>query len=356
MFIKKKIQKGRLNNINVFYWTFISLLLYNSIILLRYKITGFWINDFQLYQFAFTYQDCGFITRGIIPSIVLALKLAPIPFLYILCNVFIVFYVLLIYHIINLYNIENRLFFLISFLFLFFGIPHFALDALRLDIILQVITMLVFVLLHQNKILITLFITIIGLLIHEGVYFLLIPMFFLKMQGRNKWIYSILLTAFFLFVVLMANKITKEQAIHLAATNVGMYNVAETYYIPQVSSAKDNVFHVFKTYKMQYALLYMLVYLIVLYKSFRNLFNKPIFEYRWLCLFPLFICLVAADWFRWICFVYFITMLYAVVYDCYDKKILKNFIILTIMLGIPIAIGIKYGVVPIIVHFFSKII
>lgn len=349
--------KNVLNKIEKNVWATISLgiILYNFIIILRYYLTGFWLNDFHLYQFAFTYQDCGFITRGLVSSLVAYFNLRPIVFLYILCNISLIIYIYLIYYIINMHNIENKYLFLIGFLFLFFGIPHFALDALRLDIILQALVLLVFVLLHNKKILSVMFICILGMLIHEGIYFLLVPIFFLKIEGNKRWYLSILISIIFLAVVLSANKITKEQAIELAATKIGMFHVPETYYIPQVSSATDNALHVFKTYKMQYAFIFLIIYLTVLFVSFKNIFRISIKEMRWLCLFPILICLVAADWFRWICFVYFITMLYVLVYDKFTIKTFKNFAFLTIILGIPIGINIKYGILPTFIQFLSKL-
>ncbi|HNB38188.1 MAG TPA: hypothetical protein PLV97_02820, partial [Chitinophagales bacterium] len=153
-----------------------------------------------------------------------------------------------------------------------------------------------------------------------------------------------------------ANKITKEQAIHLAYEKVQMTEVPETYYIPQVSSAKDNALHVFKTYKMHYAFFYLTIYLLVLFISFKKLFSKPFLEFKWLFLFPLLICLIAADWFRWICFVYFLSMLYCLKYDMFSLKTFKIFLFTTILLGIPLGITIKYGIIPTLIHFISKIL
>lgn len=323
----------------------LSLLLYNLIIVFHYQLTGFFANDFHLFQFAFTYQDCGFITRGLVPSIVSLFKLDPLPSLYILCNIFLAIYVYLIYYITDLYKIKNKGIFLIGFLFLFFGIPHFALDTLRLDIVYQTISLLIFILLHHKRNLLAFFLSILSLVIHEGAFFLLVPIFFLKLTDKKRWLFSGLLALTFLLIVFFANKITKEQAIYLAETKINMHNIPETYFIPQVSSTIDNALHVFKSYNMFYNSVYVIIYLILLFFSFKKLFTRPFLEFKWLCIFPILICFVAADWLRWVCFVYFFTMLYVIHYSIFTKQHLKMFTLITILLGIPIGINIKYGLV-----------
>lgn len=336
-----KEQTEKIQNRNIFIWIVCTILSYNIIIYTRYWLSGFWINDIQLYQFAFTYQDCGYITRGLIPSITSFFKLNPLVFLYILCNISIAFYTYLICYIVNIYNIKDKTLFLISFLFLFFGIPHFALDALRFDIILQTLCLLIFILLHHNKFFIAISISILGLFIHEGIYFLLVPIFFLKMNKQNKWLFSILHSVVFLSVIFLANKISKAQAIHLANIKLQMSDVPETYHIPQESSVIDNVLYVFKAYNMFYVFCFMIIYIIILITSFKKLFSKPFLDFKWLCIFPLLICFIAADWFRWICFVYFLAMLYCLRYDTFSLKTFKIFLFTTIVLGIPLGISYK---------------
>lgn len=164
--------------LNVLY-VLLALFVYNSIVLYKYFNFGIFTRNYIMAQYAFTYQEMGFVARGFIPSLFSVFGINNQISYFILFNVIIICYVFTVIKIANMYQLKHKNYFIISFLFLFFGIPHFALDAFRLDSIIQLCVLWVFIFLHQNKTLIAFTIGILAMFIHEAVLFLLVPIFFL---------------------------------------------------------------------------------------------------------------------------------------------------------------------------------
>jgi hypothetical protein len=334
--------------LNLFF-VFISLLIYNSVIIYRYLTLGKLSNPYVINSYQFTYQRCGFISRGLLPSIFETLDINNLLAYFIFLNIIIILYVLAVANIASLYKVTYRNYFIISFLFFFFGIPHFALDTFRFDSLTMLLVLYTFILLHRKLILLSFIVSLLSLFIHEASIFLFVPIFFLLLGTKLRWIISVILIISFVIISLSSNKLSEKEAINVLQ-NSGYDDIDPLNYAGQTLNIKENIYYFFNTYNVSMFLLYGLVYIIVLFYCFSSLFKSKINEYRWMFLVPLILCLIAVDYFRWYCFVYFLAMLYALHLKIFTKKSMYFLLFTTILLGIPLAINTKYGIMPLLFY------
>jgi hypothetical protein len=341
--------------LNILY-VVIALLMYNAILLYKYFSIGIFTRNYILAQYAFTYQKMGFVSRGLLPSIFELFGINSQYTYYVFFNFIIVIYVLLVIYIRSLYNIKNKNYYIISFIFLFFGVPHFSLDAFRLDLVIQILTLLVFIALYHNKIYIALFVGFLSLFIHEASVFLIIPIFSLFMYNKRKIQLVSLSIAYLLFfglIIIFSNKTTEHNAIFLVQKFLNTREIYKEMYTLHVKGSKRAHFDIFRTYNLSLLITVGFAYLIFIYYNFKVFFIKNIELRKLIFLLPFGLCLLGVDFFRWYCFVFFLLMIFQIHYfNSLSFYQFKNLILITLFLGIPISIETKFGII----HLFSKII
>ena len=318
--------------LNIFY-VLLSLLMYNATILYKYLNNADFLKKYTIVsQYYFTYQKCGFISRGLIPSLLDFFGINNIISYVVIFNITLVIYVILIIYIAKMYRVKNINLYLVAYLFLFFGVLHFALDIFRLDMLIMMLSLAVLILLNKQKYLIAFLISLLSLLIQEASFFLLIPIFFLVLKSKQRWVFAVSLFIGFLVIILSSNKITEKEAITILQ-NHNLENIDKVYYIWLTFGIKENIKYVFSTYNVSLYIIYGIGYMIILFYSFKELFISKFSEFRWLFLFPLFLCMVAVDYPRWYCFVYFLAMLYAAKYNLFNKQSFIYILSITLLLG-----------------------
>jgi hypothetical protein len=133
--------------------------------------------------------------------------------------------------------------------------------------------------------------------------------------------------------------------------------VPKEYYALNAKDIRNAHFEMFKTYNIGGFILYGFIYLIFIYKTFYTMLKQNFSIRKLLFLFPLALCFLGIDYFRWYCFVFFLVMLFNIYYTAsFDKKIFRNILYFTILFGIPVSIETKFGLVNVLFHFISKIL
>jgi len=332
-----------------------SLFFYNAYLLQKYFNLGIFTNTYITNQYQFNYQNCGFVARGLLPSILEFLGINNQFGYYALYNVVVLLYACLIVYISGLYEIKNRNLYIIASLFFFFGIPHFTIEGLRTDSILLLNTLIVFILLKRKQYIPFLIISIFTLFIHEVAIFLFVPVIFLLLEGKEKWIYSFILGIVFVGIVLLSNKITEQQAIEILQ-RVNEEEIAYGNYALYILNTKESIRFFFGEVGVALFLVYGVFYILALFLAFKALFTTKITAFRWLFLMPLVLCFVAVDYPRWYCFVYFLAMLYALHYNLFNRKAFIYIALVTVLFGIPKGTSYDFGVLPFLFKLLSKIL
>lgn len=317
--------------------------------LYKYFKMGQFTSNYILYQYKFTYQNCGYIKRGLFPSFLELLNLNNQYTYFVIFNLILIIYTFIVVQIANKYLQENINSYILSFLFLFFGVPHFTLDIYRIDILIQLITLFILLLLKNEKYLVAFLLSLLSILIHEASLFLIIPIFFLIINDRKKWYFSFYLTIFFLMSLLLSHKLSQNEAIIILKEN-NSASIEYSQYAAFTLGFKDTILMYFRMYNVGFFIIYGFCYFIILYLSFKKLFTGKFTDYKWLFLFPLLLCFVAVDFLRWYCFVYFLAMLYALYYNVFSRKSFYYILFISIILGIPLAIDNKFGIIHIVFY------
>jgi len=334
----------------------LGLLAYNIPLITKYLLVGHITRGYNFSLYAFTYFNSGFIARGLIPTLLDILHLNNEVGFLVIYNITLFFYILSVIHIAQLHQLKENFYFIFSFIFLFFGIPHFFFDAFKTDMIIQLLAMLVYILLYKKRILFSVLVSFIAILVHEAALFLIIPLFLLLVNDSIYKKYGLVIFIFSgTFLMLsFSNKLEVYRAIEIIRNFIRTSeNIPEMYYIYITNSVQENRTFFFKDFNLLKSpvefSLYLLYFLILLYIS-KELLLKNIFKFNWAFLAPLLLCFVAVDWARWLCFTFFLSLLFLANSNLLSKQ---KFLILfwgTIFLGIPISALVQYSVLKIILQ------
>ncbi len=337
-------------------FVFASLLVYNSIILYKYKNYGLLTRNYILAQFSFTYQKVGFISRGLVPSILELFDMNSKTYILIYFNIFIILYTYAILKILNLYSASKTRLSVIAFLFLFFGVPHFAQDAFRMDLVIQTICLFIFISLKRHQIIAVLILSIISMFVHEASIFLIIPILFIsKLSTYKKISTTIFLSLLFILISIYSTKINEHYAIKLVQNYLHIYSIPKEIYLLHIQKIDTTFTNIFSTYNLSILILVGFIYIVILIFSFPKLFKANTYKFSFLVFFPLLLCLIAVDYYRWYCFMFFLAMIMYYNYGYIFTR--KSFYILlgtTILLGIPDSINLRFGVLPLLLQIIGK--
>jgi hypothetical protein len=334
----------------VFTIIFLGLLLYNIPLLIKYILVSHSIRSYNLSVYAFTYFNSGFIARGLVPTILDFLKLNHEAGYFFIYNIVLALYIHAVIYISNLHKTKENIYFIVSFIFLFFGIPHFILDAFRTDMIIQLLALWSYILIYKEKIVSAILISIIGLLIHEAYFFIIVPVFMLLISNWKKYIYVAVLAIATWSILHFSNKLNTEHAIAIIQKFMNIKMVPELYYVYITNSVGLNRAYFFKNFILFdhpiELILYVFFFLILTY-IFATKLKKYVFRFSFMYIFPLFLCFVAVDWARWLCFTYFLLLLYLMYFNKFEKKDFVILLITTLFIGIPISALIQYSALKI---------
>jgi hypothetical protein len=330
----------------------LGLLAYNIPLITKYILAGHIIRDYNLSAYAFTYFNAGFIVRGLIPTVLDLLHLNNELGYLILYNITLIFYIYSIVYIAKLHKIEHNFYFIFSFIFLFFGIPHFVFDAFRTDMIIQLLAMVVYIFLYKEKILYSIVISLIAILIHEAAVFLVVPIFLLLINDAvwKKYGIAAILLVFTYLCLKFSHKTDADTAVKILQDFFKVEEVPKRFadiYTNEIGSNRKVVFSYMYQWMKAPNIIAIGGYLMLLIFSFFYLLKQSFFKYYWLFLFPLILCVIAVDFPRWICFAYFL----AFIFSAHSGYFLKNrfflFLVATIVLGIPIAVAFRYSLLEV---------
>lgn len=314
-----------------------SLCIYNLRFIIRYYFSETFFNDYEYANLVFTYQKCGFISRGLIPSIYEFLNIDNKFILYIISNIYISMFVV---YVIMIGRKYNNIFFTLAVLFSSFGVIHQTTLLLKPDQIVYSLffTSIFYLLNGKNNIYIL--ISIICMFIHEMSLFIFIPVFYLNTITKRKFfIYTILMCILFLFISLCSTKIPKEKCIQLMQDYTGLINIPKEFYIQRTAAIIENIKQVFTTYNMALASIFLVLLLICNRYIFNKIYlnNKYITDY--LFLLPLILCFVAVDWMRWVTQVYLLSIIFLQHKYEINKSVLIKIYVLSFIIGVPNTIG-----------------
>lgn len=281
------------------------LIIYNLIVFFQYfRYNGFY-DSYNYAQYAFTYQNFGFITRGFIPSLFSFLQIKNTVTIIIIFNLLIVsFYYLFIKSGFLKPELKNTS---IAYFFSSAGIIHLALDALRLDLFIYVFCLLSYYLALRNKIILAGIVAIISLFIHESSIFILTPMYFIIYgNSRAFYINTLIYVLIFISIVLSGNQLSAADAVLAIRQFTTIQNPLMYLYAQRVLPFTENINYIFSLFPLKANILFMgFHFVLILYIVNTKLLYKIAFVF-----FPLILCLVAIDWFRWINYVYFLLFIY----------------------------------------------
>lgn len=314
--------------INIIY-VVLALFLYNSYMLELYKVNDFTITnrDYVLSQYAFTYQNMGFVARGLLPSIFELIKLNNKFIYYIFYNIVLILYIITIIYIAIKYAYQYRNKFIIAILFLYFGVFHFSSDTMRTDMLIILISFWLFILLNRNKILPSITLSIVALLIHEASFFLIVPVYLLFVDNLKQKIAVVLsFGLIFLIIILFSNKTTESNAIEIIKQFGGITQVKQIFYIGYTAGVCENIKFYFSTINNYFLVLTLIAGTIIYVFCFREVFKKSLIQTNIFALFPLLLCFVAIDYFRWLHFAFILLMLYSIRQNLYNNIIFKRLI------------------------------
>lgn len=153
----------------------------------------------------------------------------------------------------------------------------------------------------------------------------------------------------------MSNKTNEIHAIELIQNFLKIEDVPKEIYALNVQSTQSAHFSMFKTYNIAIFVVYGLIYLGLAFTIFSKLFKNGNLIIKLMFLAPLTLCFLGVDFFRWYCFMFFLLMISNLFFEKeIDKKIVSRLFYSTILLGIPVSIEIKFGLVPLFFHYISK--
>lgn len=305
----------------------LSIFIYNIYMIELYKMNDFTImnRNYVLSQYVFVYQNMGFVARGLLSSIFELIKLNNKCSYYIFYNIVLIFYVITIIYLGIKYAYQYRNKFIISVLFLYFGIFHFTIDTMRTDILIILFSLWIFILLDNNKKIISVLVSIISLFIHEASFFLIVPIFALYNINRKNTAFRIFsLSTIFLLITFLSNKTTEDNAIAMISNFHDVTQIKKMFYIGYTSGIIENITFYFSTINNYYLILILVIGISVYIFCFRELFNKQLMKKNIVTFFPLLLCFVAIDYSRWLHFVFILLILYCIKQNLFNDKIFKR--------------------------------
>lgn len=331
----------------------LSTFIYNIYMIELYKMNDFTImnRNYVLSQYVFTYQNMGFVARGLLPSIFELIKLNNKCTYNIFYNIVLMFYVITIIYLGIKYAYQYRNKFIISVLFLYFGIFHFTIDTMRTDMLIILFSIWIFILLDNNKKIISVLISIISLFIHEASFFLIVPIFVLFNRSKYKTLFIIfILSTIFLLITFLSNKTIENNAIEMISNFPDITQIKRFFYIGYTSGIIENITFYFSTINNYILILILVVGISIYIFCFRELFTKKLAQKNIFAFFPLLLCLVAIDYSRWLHFSFILLMLYAIKQNLFNDKILKR-----LVYCLPFSIVFNSSIVILIISIFKYI-
>ncbi len=330
--------KDSIKNISLFNKIIFGVLsVFVLISILQYLKTKGFYETYNYAQYAFTYQKCGYVSRGLIPSIFQSLHIKNtllFIFIFSVCQLVFCF----LFFKIASFNVELRYTYIVFF-FSSLGILHFALDSFRLDIFIYTLSLLVYLSLFQQKIIIATILSVIAIIIHEAAYFLIIPVFFMFITSNKKrFLLLLFFSALFLSSVVTSKLLIKDNAVQLIKDFTHLTIVPEHYYLSRISSTAETLKYYFSVLNIKVNVVFVLLFILL----FIFISTKKILKAYYYILFPLMLCIIAIDWYRWIHMVYFLLFLVLIKENIsIPKSKAKKIILYSYLIGIPVAMYIK---------------
>ncbi|MFN8282249.1 MAG: hypothetical protein U0U67_03495 [Chitinophagales bacterium] len=334
--------KDSIKNTNLFFNLIVAVVcIFLLISILQYFKTKGFYGTYNYAQFAFTYQKCGYITRGLIPAIFQWLHIKnTILFVFIFTGCQLAFSVLFLN--IGAFNLELKYTYMVFF-FSSLGVLHFALDSFRLDVFIYMLSLIVYISLSQQKIIIATLMSIIAIIIHEAAYFLIVPLFFMFFKpNKKRFLLGFFFTSLFLISVVTSNLIDKNSAIQLIKDFTQLNNVPEHYYLARISSTTETLRFYFSIFNVKVNVFFVMLFVLL----FIFISTKQLFKDYFYILFPLLLCIIAIDWYRWIHMVYFLLFLVLIKENIsIPKSKAIKIILYSYLIGIPVAMYIKGSII-----------
>lgn len=319
----------------------LSLILYNFRILIRYHYSHTYFNDCEYAILAITYQKCGFISRGLMPSIYEAIGLNNKLLLYLLSNVYVA---ISTFYVIQIGKLYKNIFFSIAILLSSFGILHQTTLLLKPDQVVYLLFFAGYLMLLKGNIKLFFAISFISMFVHEVSVFLFIPIYFLHRKNNSSfYAYSFIMLVLFVVIAIGSTKISENTCIELMRKQTGLQEIPSLFYMQRIATISQNIHSVFTTNNMALSLLVLLILLLGNYYIFKDIYKKPSSIFNYLFLFPLVLCFVAIDWMRWISMVYILSILYLQHKGNLNFIVVKRLLILSACIGIPVTINLIFS-------------
>ncbi len=336
---KEKIVKNALHQ-NILLFS-LSLVLYNFRILIRYHYSHVFFNDCEYACLAITYQKCGFISRGLMPSIYEAIGLNNKLMLYLLSNVYIAITTFCVLQIGKYYK---NIFFSIAILLSSFGILHQTTLLLKPDQVVYLLFFVGYILILKGNLKLFFVISFISMFVHEVSVFLFIPIYFLHRKNNfGFYVYSFIMLLLFILIAIGSTKVSENICIELMKNYTGLQEIPLLFYRQRVSTITQTVSEVYAENNMALTLLVLIILLIANYYIFKDIYKKTSSIFNYLFLFPLALCFVAIDWMRWISMVYILSILYLQHQQAINTIIVKRLLLLSVCIGIPLTINLIFS-------------
>ncbi len=330
--------KDSLKNISLFHKIiFVVLSVFILVSILQYFKTKGFYGTYNYAQYAFTYQKCGYVTRGLIPSMFQLLHIKNtllLIFIFSVCQ----FVFCFIFFKIATFNVELKYTYIVFF-FSSLGILHFALDSFRLDIFIYTLSLLVYISLFQQKIIIAIILSVIAIIIHEAAYFLIVPVFYMFITSNKKrFLLLLFFSALFLSSVVTSKLLIKDNAVQLIKDFTHLTIVPEHYYLSRISSSIENIKYYFSIFNLKVNVFFLVLFILL----FVYILTIQFLRKYYFIFFSLLLCIIGVDWYRWIHMVYFLLFLVLIKENiALPKSKAKKIILYSYLIGIPVAMYIK---------------
>lgn len=318
-----------------------SILLYNFRILIRYHYSHTFFNECEYAYLAITYQKCGFISRGLMPSIYETIGLNNKLLLYLLSNVYVAITTLCV---IKIGKQFKNIFFSIAILFSSFGILHQTTLLLKPDQVVYMLFFVSYLCLIKGYTKYFFLISLLSMLVHEVSVFLFIPIYFLQRKNNfSFYAYSFIMLLLFILIAVGSTKISANTCIELMKNYTGLQHIPKEFYYLRVVGIINNIQFYYTVNNLALSFLLFVVLLIFNYLIFKiNYVYKGSFL-NYLFLFPLVLCFIAIDWMRWMSMVYILSILYLQHQKTINSIIVKRLLLLSVCIGIPVTINLIFS-------------
>jgi hypothetical protein len=317
------------------------ILLYNFRILIRYHYSHTFFNECEYAYLAITYQKCGFISRGLMPSIYEAVGLNNKLLLYLLSNVYVA---TTAFSVIQIGKYYKNIFFSVAVLLSSFGILHQTTLLLKPDQVVYMLFFVSYLCLIKGYTKCFFLISLISMFVHEVSVFLFIPIYFLQRKNNfSFYAYSFIMLLLFILIAVGSTKISANTCIELMKNYTGLQHIPKEFYYQRVLGIRNNIQFYFTVNNLALSFLLFVVLLIFNYLIFKiNYVYKGSFL-NYLFLFPLILSFVAIDWMRWISMVYILSIFYLQYQNKLNFIIAKRLLLLSLCIGIPVTINLIFS-------------